>query len=93
MNIQAAARERFARKNEAEDLRRAFEILDTKKCAPTQAGSLVRRVAEAVNSHPPPSAPSDGSIDADELEQVFKHLGHKCKRVRRSADRRARPLA
>ena len=37
--------ERFARKNEAEDLRRAFDILDTKKCvpAPTQAGSLVCR--------------------------------------------------
>lgn len=28
-----AARSRFARKNEAEDLRRAFDVLDTKKCA------------------------------------------------------------
>ena len=25
----------------------------------------------------------DGHIDADEVEQVFKQLGHKCKRVRR----------
>ena len=23
----------------------------------------------------------DGRIDADEVEQVFKQLGHKCKRV------------
>jgi hypothetical protein len=24
----------------------------------------------------------DGRIDADEVEQIFKQLGHKCKRVR-----------
>lgn len=51
---QAAARERFARKNEAEDLRRAFEHLDAK---------------------------GDGKIDAEELEQVFKQLTHKCKKA------------
>ena len=38
--------ERFARKNEAEDLRRAFDVLDTKKCArgggPRAAGDLVK---------------------------------------------------
>ena len=27
----------------------------------------------------------DGAIDADEVEQIFKQLGHKCKRVRGAA--------
>jgi Ca2+-binding EF-hand superfamily protein len=66
--------ERFARKNEAEDLRRAFDILDTKGrvCCPRHC---LLRCASRCSPH------RDGRIDADEVEQVFKQLGHKCKRV------------
>lgn len=39
---------------------------------------------------PPAARFRDGRIDADEVEQVFKQLGHKCKRVR---DSRARTRA
>lgn len=48
-----AARERYAKKNEAEDLKRAFDKLDVHR---------------------------DGKIDAEEINQVFLSLGHKCKR-------------
>ena len=67
------AQERFARKNEAEDLRRAFDILDTKgRVSPNG-------IDFCGASHGSPHR--DGRIDADEVEQVFKQLGHKCKRV------------
>jgi hypothetical protein len=57
------------------------------------SGELVCRAAEWSTHAEPTSPRSDGSIDADELEQVFKQLGHKCKRVRRSADCRVLPVA
>ena len=46
--------ERYSRKTEAADLRRAFTILDAKK---------------------------DDRVDAEELAQLFRRLGHKEKRV------------
>ncbi len=82
--------ERFARKNEAEDLRRAFDILDTKGYVPKTRRARARNASAATTPILTRSARcspcvcprSDGKIDADEVEQVFKQLGHKCKRVR-----------
>lgn len=76
------SQERFARKNEAEDLRRAFDILDIKRRA---EGSATLSRAPTQCAFPQTASdllPSDGRIDADEVEEVFKRLGHKCKRVR-----------
>lgn len=75
--------ERFARKNEAEDLRRAFDVLDTKKCA-LRGPSCSQEPGQRLSCFAP--ARRDGAIDADEVEQIFKQLGHKCKRVRACAE-------
>ncbi|CAG9464559.1 unnamed protein product [Pedinophyceae sp. YPF-701] len=47
----ATARERYAKQNEGEQLRRAFDKIDNKK---------------------------DGKIDAQEIADLFKDLGHRC---------------
>ena len=84
------AQERFAKKNEAEDLRRAFEKLDKKGCVhPRRARDRPPRPARVIFTHPPPPhtyAPPgatrrDGKIDPEELGSVFQELKHRIKKV------------
>ena len=67
------SQERFARKNEEAELRKAFERLDSKGYFILASTCVTRVVIPAFR---------DGKIDAEELFSLFKWLNHKTSKVR-----------
>ena len=67
------SQERFARKNEEAELRKALERLDSKGYFILASTCVTRVVIPAFR---------DGKIDAEELFSLFKWLNHKTSKVR-----------
>ena len=67
------SQERFARRNEEEELRKAFDRLDSTGYSILTSTCVTRVVIPAFR---------DGKIDAEELFSLFKWLNHKTSKVR-----------
>ena len=67
------SQERFARRNEEEELRKAFDRLDSTGYSILASTCVTRVVIPAFR---------DGKIDAEELFSLFKWLNHKTSKVR-----------